>query len=814
MTPGMLATTTLTAKLGNLFDSSARGMGCSSRRLLMVIGNSKMPYFAHSLKGQPSTAWETMAEHEQRVAVKCAEFLKRIHPDLEAWGELLGRWHDLGKYHPEFQAKIRGTRTQIEHAGAGARLAVVKSPHAGLASAFAIAGHHAGLANLENNAIEFGPVKRSPISQRLESNEKLLVEIESLLPESLKTILIPNLPTWIKREKSPENVRRTFSFFTRILFSALVDADRLATEYFYATAEGRVPSKKRLDYDSLETLRERIDEYIDAVSVNAGKNPTPVNKFRFQVLGACRNAANHPPGLFSLTVPTGGGKTLSAMSFALNHAIQHGLDRVIVVIPYTSIIRQNANNYRIALGTDGRSDRFNVVEHHSGIDEQKACYESRESKEAEIRRRIAVENWDAPVIVTTSVQFFESLFTDHPSQARKLHRIAKSVVILDEVQTLPPHLLHPILDGLRELSRNYGTTVVLSTATPPALLQRDGLANGLKDVRPIIENPQQIAASPAARRVRVDWRIQDILTFEGLATELANISEPQSLTVVHKRKDAQQLAQQLPKEKRIHLSAQMCPAHRIQVIDEINRRLNNDEDCIVVATQLIEAGVDIDLPVVYRALAGVDSLAQAAGRCDREGKRTMAAGQPAGKLVVFLSETSPPGDTLQKAMSTTQALFLQKRTEGVELDIFNPTHCTEYFERFYGLNALDSKNIQRERAALNFANVGRAFQMIENNWSFPVVVPWPMSGPACGEGMRRAEDFRENPCRDTNRALQPYIVQIPKAAANAMANEGVIEFWEDSIGLPFATFDSNWYDKEFGIVMPNEKYTNPEKLIE
>ena len=563
-----------------------------------------MTFYAHSLQGESVEHWETMQQHEELVAHYCAKFLHRIDQTLEPWGELIGKWHDLGKYHPDFQAKIMGKRVQIEHAGAGARLAVTQDAQNGLAAAFAIAGHHSGLANREANVPDFGPVKRKPLAQRLVANEILLDAIADLLPSELRGIQIPELPNWILSASSGDEIRRKLAFFTRMLFSALVDADRVATGEFYSLAEGRKPKHEQLQYDSLELLREKIDRHIDDLTKKAATDAkTPVNQFRSDVLNACRNAASLDPGVFSLTVPTGGGKTLSAMSFALRHAIEHGLDRVIVVIPYTSIIRQNANTYREAFGSKDELDLFNIVEHHSGIDEQKAMDES---KEAEIRRRIAVENWDAPIIVTTSVQFFESMFTDHPSRARKLHRIANSVVILDEVQTLPPHLLSPILDGVRELTDNYGSSVVLSTATPPALLKRNDFPLGLEGVRPIISDSKKMAASPAARRVTVDWRIEEPVEYEVLAEELREKELSQALVVVHRRKDAKKLAELLPDSKRLHLSAQMCPAHRIAVVTEINRRLAANEDCLVVATQLIEAGVDIRF---VQRLLGHDSIA-------------------------------------------------------------------------------------------------------------------------------------------------------------------------------------------------------------
>lgn len=753
-----------------------------------------MTYYAHSLKDQPVEKWETMREHEELVAKYCTFFLERIDPSLGNWGELLGRWHDLGKYHAEFQRKLEGKRVQIEHAGAGARLAFEKSQQDAIPISFAIAGHHAGLANLRVNS-PFGG--RLPLLDRLASNEGLLAAFREILPSDLIDHEIPSLPGWIDLTDSAS--LKSLGFFTRVLFSALVDSDRLATEWFYSQAEGKKPRARKLKYDSIEQLRGRVDHSIDQLCDDAGKHPSEVNVFRKSVLDDCRVAACSPAGLFSLTVPTGGGKTLSALSFALNHAVENRLDRVVIVIPYTSIIRQNAIAYRKALGEEGELDWVNVVEHHSGIDEQKAMSESFESREAEIRRRIAVENWDGPIVVTTAVQFFESLFTDHPSKSRKLHRIAKSVVILDEVQTLPPSLMTPILDGINELTANYGSTVVLSTATPPSLAHRPEFPQGLKNIQPIIKDAKSLAASKAARRVNVSWRLDEETTFESLATEINKLPERQALAVVHRRKDALALARLLPESDRIHLSAQMCPAHRIAAIEEINRRLDAKKPVIVVSTQLIEAGVDIDLPVVYRALAGLDSLAQAAGRCDREGRRTEKLGRPAGKLIAFLAETTPPTETLRKAMDWTIQLYNEKQEEGSELDIFNPEHCNEFFARFYSSESLDAKDIQKSRSALDFQDVGYKFRMIENDWSFPIVVPWPMSGENKGEGLNRANAFREDSNRSTARALQPYIVQVPKKAARQMEREGVVEIDEGSIGLPTDMFDANWYSEEFGL---------------
>lgn len=755
-----------------------------------------MDSYAHSTPG-PQSQWETMAEHEAATARFCREFLHRIHPELEPWGDLLGRWHDLGKYQPDFQAKLAGQSIHVEHAGIGAALAACAGTIAAEAIAFAIAGHHAGLANRSTTG------SRKSLRVRVEENLTKLERLRHLLPKELLELPVPLLPSWLNTATSDKLAwRRSFCFFTRMLFSALVDSDRLATDAFYARAEGRPTVSEQLEYEALHRLRERLDAHIDRLAQSkGGAMITPVNQLRAEVLAACRDKALLPPGLFSLTVPTGGGKTLSAMSFALRHAVEHQLDRVIVVIPFTSIIEQNAMRYRDALGSNGQPDERNVLEHHSGIDEQK---NEEHNQEAELKRRLAAENWDAPIVVTTAVQFFESLFSDHPSRCRKLHRIAKSVVILDEVQTLPPGLLLPILDALRELTNHYGTSIVLSTATPPALTGNGRLSRDL--MRPIIEDPTKLARQPAAQRVQIEWRTNHVTSYAQLAEEL--VEHRQVLAIVHRRADARVLAELLPEQGRFHLSALMCPAHRLAQIEQIQAALAADETCRIISTQLIEAGVDIDLPIVYRALAGIDSLAQSAGRCDREGLRTQKAGKPAGRFVVFRAETEPPPGTLRAAMHVTdQLLGLQADlATGEPLDPFNPEHCERFFTELYGNVPLDAKHVQREQSDLNFEKIAEAFQMIENGWARPLVVPW-------GEGLARAEAYRNKPSRLTGRALQLYTVQVARPYFDYLRSLGVIELWEDRLGLPTSLFTSKFYCEQFGLLVDPEAQLSADVLV-
>lgn len=366
------------------------------------------------------------------------------------WGLLAGLWHDLGKYAADFQAYIRSAngfeahleseviRGRVDHSSAGAIHAIKQLGPSARPLALAIAGHHAGLADFD-----------AELKPRLAAKEDRLRETRAggAPGDLLLNRTHPEPPAILRGLLPKEFGRRRYELWIRLLFSALVDADFLDTEAFYDVAR----AEQRGDGPSIAELRGMLDEYLDSVAANALDGP--VNRARAAVLRACRERAGDAPGLFSLTVPTGGGKTLSAMTFGLAHAERHGLRRVVVVIPYTSIIEQNAEVYRKALGSNA------VVEHHSGLDPEKET----------ARNRIACENWDAPVVVTTTVQFFESLFANRPSACRKLHNLARAVVILDEVQTLPPALLLPILDALRDLGEVYGSTVVLSTATQPAL---------------------------------------------------------------------------------------------------------------------------------------------------------------------------------------------------------------------------------------------------------------------------------------------------------------------------------------------------------
>ena len=728
-----------------------------------------MTVYAHSLDQRPTSEWQTLDDHLTAVAELAERFAGAF--DAAPWGRLAGLWHDLGKYQPEFQDYIRGQGDQVEHAVIGALLAQAKATKgvdAWLPLAFVIAGHHTGLTNLQ--AGDGGGPK--PLVPRLKDAHAVLGKVLPAIPESYRAHDLPAMPARFRTKQrnrtEQERTQRALELWIRFVFSSLVDADFLDTDAFYRAGER---SRETAGFEPIGRLRERLDAAVDDLAAKA--RPSPVNALRAEVLAACRRAAEQTPGLFSLSVPTGGGKTLAAMAFALRHAERHGLRRVIAAIPYTSIIEQNAAVYRRALGD------ANVIEHHSNLDPDK---ETR-------RNKLASENWDAPVIVTTNVQLFESLFARRGSRCRKVHNVANSVILLDEVQTLPAGFLLPILDVLRELCESYGCSVVLSTATQPALKRRLGLEQGLEAVREIAPPSQW------PERFEVSWpRPGDPpLTWDVLAADLVRLH--QVMAIVHRRQDARDLARLLPEEGRFHLSALMCAAHRAARLKEIGETLKTPSPCRVVSTQLVEAGVDLDFPVVYRALAGLDSLIQAGGRCNREGRQEL------GRLVVFRAPTPPPPGTPRRGLETMESLLRREET----VEVGDPKLVETYFRLLYQKEKLDAKAIQAERRQLNFATVARLFHLIEDAYQRPIVVPW-------GEAPERLERFRQDPSRDALRALQPYVVNVPVRQLEQLRADAAVEEIHDTV-VTLATGYRHLYDETFGLLIGEEVFGDPSALV-
>ncbi|KAB2848282.1 MAG: CRISPR-associated endonuclease Cas3'', partial [Hyphomicrobiaceae bacterium] len=528
-----------------------------------------MTPYAHSIEGAPETEWEPLQNHLVAVGALAAAFAAKF--GAADWGRAAGLLHDIGKMSAEFQQRIRGASAPVDHATAGARIAVENLKPWGRLLAYAIAGHHTGMSNGAGEGPQGGPaelrVKLDPSKYPIPA----INEWETI--SSLPTALSPFAPTKRSDLKgSLDRIGFSLAFRARILFSALVDADRLATEAFYRSigAEGPAP---RGQWRPLVDLKSRLDAFMaektgNALAAATSRSQQLVQKERTRVLEDARRAAGNDPGLYSLTVPTGGGKTLASLTFALDHAAKHGLDRVIYVIPFTSIIEQTALVFRDALG-DGLAGH--VLEHHSAFreDEALAALENKLGGESALqageRLQFATENWDAPIIVTTAVQFFESLFSNRPGRCRKLHNIARSVIILDEAQTLPLKLLRPTLAAIEELTLHYRATVVLCTATQPAIGERrvdgrPGLPGGLAGIREIVDEQQRLYKSLA----RVTLEPCRKLSESALVGELAELKKV--LCIVGTRAKARDLFKELARassgDGTFHLSALMCPAHR------------------------------------------------------------------------------------------------------------------------------------------------------------------------------------------------------------------------------------------------------------
>lgn len=676
------------------------------------------------------------------------------------WAHLAGLWHDLGKYRPGFQrylraatgadaenAHIEGGAGRVSHSTAGALLACERFGTPGRVLAYLIASHHAGLYdwNSEFNSLE---ARLASEASRAELQEALAAVPPEILDHGSFTANLRGIP----------GGSAGFALWLRMLFSALVDADFLDTEAFMD--EGRAAARGA--WPELATLRAALDAHMARLA--AAAPDTPVNRLRARILAQCRAKAAEAPGIFSLTVPTGGGKTLASMAFALDHPLAHGQRRVIYVIPYTSIIEQTADVFR---GIFGEA----VIEHHSNA-------ESDPGRE-NLRSRLACENWDAPIVVTTSVQFFESLFAARTSRCRKLHNIANSVVVLDEAQLLPPEFLKPILTVLNLLTRHYGVTVVLSTATQPALARQEYFdpqktIQGLDEVRELMQGGPHVATPDELyrdlRRVRVrlpaDWQART--AWEDLAAELG--AQPSVLAIVNTRRHAAALHALLP-EGTLHLSALMCGAHRADVIDTIKARLKDGAPTRVVSTQLVEAGVDLDFPVVYRALAGLDSIAQAAGRCNREGRLP----EP-GEVVVFVPPDAAPPGLLAKGEGACRSVL-----HGYAGDPLDRALFARYFRQIYYQCELDKHGIDKLLAvdgktlAVNFRTAAEKFRLIDDADQVSVIVRY--RGPEGRDAtvdQRLAQLRRDGAERWLLRALQRYTVSIRQRDAQRLLAQGDI----------------------------------------
>jgi len=706
-------------------------------------------YYAHSLEGKPQETWQPLDEHLANVAKLAAKFAEGF--DSEDWAHNAAWLHDLGKADSAFQGYLMRENElddsdydsgRINHSSAGAAFAKENLGNcAGLVLAYLTAGHHAGLPDWFSS--DSG---NAALSVRLVEGGINLAKIKQYV-EFVSEKLLP-CTTPAKFVKS-ENLH----FWMRILYSCLVDADFLDTESFMDSKQ----SGYRAKFAKLSEVKTKFDLYMDSFANSAEK--TQVNSIRQKILFACRSAANNPAGLFSLTVPTGGGKTLSSVAFALDHAEKHGKSRIIYVIPYTSIIEQTAKTLGDIFGTE------NIVEHHSNLDADKETQQT----------QLASENWDAPIIVTTNVQFFESLYAAKSSRCRKLHNLVNSVVILDEAQLLPPGLLDPCVKAINELATNYGITLVLATATQPALPK-------LLKTHEII--PQEYKLYEHLKRTNIEFpeNLHTPSSWNDIAEKMKQ--HEQVLCIVNTRKDCHDLHALMP-EDTIHLSALMCGEHRSKLIAEIKASLKEDKPIRVVSTQLVEAGVDIDFPVVYRALAGLDSIAQAAGRCNREGKNKLL-----GKVHVFVPPKSAPPGLLRKGVDKTMEL--------ASLPDFvpdNPETFTRYFRLFYNsVNDTGGKTLHEQLVKdvnpyihLQFRSYAMEFKLIDDQAQRPVIVRYSKSE----ELIKQVQII--GPTRENMRKLQRYTVNLSVWKIDKMKSDGLIEETRD--GILIQTMPNLYSDK-------------------
>lgn len=752
-----------------------------------------MTIYAHSCRQSdgtpcPVSEWEllyteTGEGHLEKVSKLAAFFASKF--GAAEWGELAGLWHDLGKYSEAFQAyllrengfeaHLEQYKGRVDHSTAGAKHAVANEKLWGRLLAYVIAGHHAGLADA------FGD--KSSLDGRL---KKVIESVDSAPQEVLEAKL--DLPIPVISATGVSGARNSFqlAFFTRMLFSCLVDADFLATEAFMSPEKAKDRPAKPASFVQLQsTLDEKL---ISLAQKSTGSSV--VNACRREVLQACRSSAKLEPGLFSLAVPTGGGKTLASLAFALDHAIEHDLNRIIYAIPFTSIIEQTADVFR---GVFEELPGEIVLEQHSNLDP--------DSKHETPQSRLASQNWDAPLVVTTNVQLFESLFASRTSRCRKLHNLVGSVIILDEAQTLPVELLQPVLAAIRELVTDYHCTIVLCTATQPALEHHDDFPIGLTGIREIVADPPELYR----RMRRVEVRTIGEQTDEQLVERFAET--PSFLAILNTRPHAARLFELLKRKKQsedslFHLSTFLCGEHRSARLKEICRRLDRKLPCCVISTQLVEAGVDVDFPVVFRALTGLDSLAQAAGRCNREGKL------PQGIVNLFDPVECQPQGYLGSVAATAKELIPDFD------DLLDPAAIEQYFQLHYWKQAGDHRWDDRQvmacfptppqEFAFDFSTASERFRMIEDTTT-PVLVPY-------GEkGQRLIEQLREDgPDRDLMRRLQRFSVGVYDHVYSQLVGSDVEELPNGGFAV---LINEDLYDEQLGLMVDRPGFHQPENMI-
>lgn len=718
-------------------------------------------YISHICNNHGQISYQSNEEHSLGVADLARQFADEF--GMGDFGYVMGLLHDKGKEKNEFQNYIRYengltarrnyTKEGKAHAYVGGLLAGELGPMIAPLIENPIMGHHRGLydyTDLDEEKMKVIPPEVSPVGME-----------------------IPSFPSWF----TPKILQdKDFHHIERILYSCLVDADYLDTERFMQPQQFSLRARKSLLIDLLPLLNSYVESF--------GEPETDVNKIRTEIQKVCRERSLEKPGFYSLTVPTGGGKTISSLVWAMNHAVKHNKKRIIIAIPYTSIIVQTAAVLRSIFGEE------NVLEHHSNVmpDDSKDDIQSQ-------KLRLATENWDYPIVVTTNVQLFESMMASHSSKCRKLHNISNSVLILDEVQTLPTDFLQPIVDSLDTYQRLFGVSVLFTTASQPVLegthkgTNQSVSLKGLKEIREIIP----VGWDLHNKLRRVELSIDDSpQTYDDIAAKLTQ--HDRVLCIVNTRRDAKEIFDRLPDEGiRIHLSRMMCPAHVSEKIDEMKRALNNPYCNVVrvVSTQLIEAGVDIDFPVVYRQESGLDSILQAAGRCNREGKLSLCTTH----VFSLAAEHALPRGFITQSNNA-------RLNMGKDHDWFSSEAMRCYFFQLYSrIQSFDKKDIRhclyemdRRGQYIMFETAAQQFRLIDDD-TVSVVVNW-------GDSISLIEQLmNQGPSYFLMKKLSQFSVNLRKHDFDEMKKNGIIE--EKIQGL-YVTFGQKQYNKDVGLLTENQ----------
>ncbi len=628
--------------------------------------------------------WETAEHHLRRTGELCADFLKPIgYPNR---GEMMGRVHDFGKLSPVFQQVLQGKKVHVNHALAGAVLAQICR----LGNEAVLASHHSPLQSYGHYRSDMDAAWKGTGDGRDGENYEISLYGPTAYQQAITQwkAMFPDLkrPEPMPSFSGAEDQNLSRMLFQRMLFSALVDADWSASAEHFDGDYLKVNSGRSLDAQTALELLLELRRKKQRSSCAAGS----LNALRDSLFDRCLEMGKEAPGLFTLTAPTGLGKTLSLMAFALQHAVVHQKRRVILILPYLSILEQNCRDYRNIIP--------DLLEIHSN------------TTHSEDPREL-VQRWDTGCIVTTNVSFFEPLFSSHGASCRHLHQIADSVIVLDEAQTLPAELLDATLRTIKELCDRYGCTVVFSTATQPSFQHRPGLAWPPREIAP---EPEKLFQ--ATRRVQWNWDLEEPKPLEDVAAELAE--HPQCCAIVnlkaHARKLWTELSNLCAEDEIFYLTTDLCPAHRSKILETVRERLARGQPCRLVATQCVEAGVDLDFPVVWRALAPLDSLIQAAGRCNRNGDA------PNGRVTVFVPEEARLYPTEEYGRGALCVKTLRARHD---IDCSDLKHIEEYYQLLYGGGNGDKRKLTEAIAKEDYPATEQEYKMIPNS-GVQIIVPY------------------------------------------------------------------------------------------